>query len=588
MYERILRGVLLYSQAFIENVRESNDIVDVINSYVRLQQKGGSHVGLCPFHNEKTPSFSVSADKQLYHCFGCGASGNIYTFIMEMDNLDFVEALEKLAERANIALEQVSSGEDYKKTRQQQEIQYELMVEAAKFFYNTLEKDPKQIGIEYLEKRGISSRIRKQFGLGYASNKNQLFELLKEKGYSIEDILLSGLIVEKNGKYYDKFYDRLMFPIFEHNGKVVGFGGRVLDDSLPKYLNSPETIIFNKSKLLYGLNRAKLSKAKEYILVEGYVDVIALHEAGITNAVGVLGTAFNANHVKTLRKFTDSVICLFDSDDAGIAATKKSIKVLVDSGFKVKVLVLEGAKDPDEYIKKFGIESFEERLANAISNITFEIIELKKSHDLENPSEVLTFTKKAVELLKTIENNIERDVYIKEIVKITGLRAETLQSEVDKNSANMSKIQEIKTQSYTGESKQPKNVSIALNNLINNITADKNLSKKIENVLKPTYIIDETYRRILAKIYELHNSDVKVTAVLLMDYFLDKNEQKIISSIFSTYKEYEDDIELHKVLTDQCKTVLNYYIDVKSTNITQMEDIVEFANMKKSVTNFTL
>ncbi len=578
----------MYSQAFIENVRESNDIVDVINSYVRLQQKGGSHVGLCPFHNEKTPSFSVSADKQLYHCFGCGASGNIYTFIMEMDNLDFVEALEKLAERANIALEQVSSGEDYKKTRKQQEIQYEIMVEAAKFFYNTLEKDPKQVGIEYLEKRGISSRIRKQFGLGYASNKNQLFELLKEKGYSIEDILLSGLIVEKNGKYYDKFYDRLMFPIFEHNGKVVGFGGRVLDDSLPKYLNSPETIIFNKSKLLYGLNRAKLSKAKEYILVEGYVDVIALHEFGITNAVGVLGTAFNANHVKTLRKFTDSVICLFDSDDAGIAATKKSIKVLVDSGFKVKVLVLEGAKDPDEYIKKFGIESFEERLSNAISNITFEIIELKKIHDLENPSEVLNFTKKAVELLKTIENNIERDVYIKEIVKITGLRAETLQNEVEKNSANMSKIQEIKTQSYTGESKQPKNVSIALNNLINNITADKNLSKKIENVLKPSYIIDETYSRILAKIYELHNSDVKVTAVLLMDYFLDKNEQKIISSIFSTYKEYEDDIELNKVLTDQCKTVLNYYIDVKSTNITQMEDIVEFANMKKSVTNFTL
>ncbi len=578
----------MYSQAFIENVRESNDIVDVINSYVRLQQKGGSYVGLCPFHNEKTPSFSVSADKQLYHCFGCGASGNIYTFIMEMDNLDFVEALEKLAERANIHLEQVSNAEDYKKTRQQQEIQYELMVEAAKFFYNTLENDPKKIALDYLDKRGISNRVRKQFGLGYASNKNQLFELMKEKGYSIEDILLSGLIVEKNGKYYDKFYDRLMFPIFEHNGKVVGFGGRVLDESLPKYLNSPETIIFNKSKLLYGLNRAKLSKAKEYILVEGYVDVIALHEAGITNAVGVLGTAFNANHVKTLRKFTDSVICLFDSDDAGIAATKKSIKVLVDSGFKVKVLVLEGAKDPDEYIKKFGIESFEERLANAISNITFEIIELKKMHDMENPSEVLNFTKKAVELLKTIENNIERDVYIKEIVKITGLRAETLQSEVDKNSVNMSKIQEIRTQSFTSESKLPKNVSIALNNLINNITADKNLSKKIENVLKPSYIIDETYSRILAKIYELHNSDVKVTAVLLMDYFLDKNEQKIISSIFSTYKEYEDDIELNKVLTDQCKTVLNYYIDVKSTNITQMEDIVEFANMKKSVTNFTI
>ncbi len=467
---------MLYSQAFIENVRESNDIVDVINGYVRLQLKGGSHVGLCPFHNEKTPSFSVSSDKQLYHCFGCGASGNIYTFIMEMDNLDFVESLEKLAERANIPLEQVSNSEDYKKTRQQQEIQYELMVETAKFFYNTLENDPKQAGINYLEKRGISNRVRKQFGLGYAGNKNQLYDFLKEKGYSDEDILLSGLIVDRNGKYYDKFYDRLMFPIFEHNGKVVGFGGRVLDDSMPKYLNSPETIIFNKSKILYGLNRAKLSKKSEYILVEGYVDVIALHEAGINNAVGVLGTAFNANHVKTLRKFTDSVILLFDSDEAGLAATKKSIKVLTESGFKVKVLILDGAKDPDEYIKKYGIDSFEEKLSSAISNITFEIIELKKAHDLDNPSEVLTFTKKAVELLKTIENNIERDVYIKEIVRITGLRAETLQNEVDKHSVNMSKINEIKTKSFTSESKMPKSVTIALNNLINNITADKTVT----------------------------------------------------------------------------------------------------------------
>ncbi len=577
----------MYSQGFIENVRESNDIVDLINTYVRLQQKGGSYVGLCPFHNEKTPSFSVSSDKQLYHCFGCGASGNIYTFLMEMDNLDFVEALERLAERAGIQLEQLNNVDDYKREKALQEVQYEIMVQSARFFYNTMEDDTKRIGLNYLESRGISERIRKQFGLGYASSKNQLYEFLQDK-FSDEDILLSGLVVERNGKYYDKFYDRLMFPIFEHNGKVVGFGGRVLDDSLPKYLNSPETIIFNKSKLLYGLNRAKLSKSKEYILVEGYVDVIALHEVGITNAVGVLGTAFNTNHVKTLRKFTDSVTLLFDSDGAGLAATKKSIKVLIESGFKVKVVVLEGAKDPDEFIKKFGLERFNQQLNSAISNITFEIIELRKEYDLENPTDVLDFTKKAVNLLKTIENNIERDVYIKEIVKLTGLREEMLQKEVEKVSVESSKLTEIKSYKAVNESTMPKAVVLALNNLINNITYDKKLSLSLEGILKPTYIIDQTYSIILGKIYELQKTDVKVTPVLLMDYFLEKDDQKIISSIFSTYKEYEDDIELKKILTDQCKTVLNYYVDIKSSNITQIEEIVEFANLKKQITNFTL
>ncbi len=578
----------MYSQSLIENVREANSIVDVINSYVRLQQKGSSYVGLCPFHNEKTPSFSVSADKQLYHCFGCGASGNIYTFIMEMDNLDFVEALTKLAERANIPLEHTKDAEAYQKAKVQQNIQYEIMTETAKFFYNSLEDDPKKKALDYLSERNISDRVRRQFGLGYAGNKNQLFEFLREKGYSIDDILLSGLIINKNGNYYDKFYDRLMFPIFEHNGKVVGFGGRVLDDSLPKYLNSPETIIFNKSKILYGLNRAKLGKHKEYILVEGYIDVIALHEVGITNVVGVLGTAFNTNHVKTLRKFTESVVVLFDSDEAGLTATKKSIKVLTDEGFKVKVLVLDGAKDPDEFIKRFGVEEFNKKLSQAISNITFEILELKKAYNFDNPSDVVTFTKKAVDLLKVIENNIERNVYIKEIVKLTDLSEEMLQGEVEKLSANMSKIQEIKSVNFVSDSRQPKSVTIALNNLINNLTADRELSKKLEEVLAPSYIVDEVYSRILSRIYELHNNDVKVTPVLLMDYFLEKDEQRIISSIFNTYVEYSDDIEFKKILTDQCKTVLNYYIDSKSLNITELDEIVEFANLKKRVSNFTL
>lgn len=578
----------MYSQSLIENVRESNDIVDLINTYVRLQQKGGSYVGLCPFHNEKSPSFSVSADKQLYHCFGCGASGNIYTFLMEMDNLDFIEALEKLADRANIQLEQSTNAEDYRKTKEQRDIQYELMRDSARFFYDNLENDSKKFASNYLDNRGVSKKIRKQFGLGFASNKNQLYEFLKEKGYSNEDVVLSGLVVDKNGKYYDKFYDRLMFPIFEHNGKIVGFGGRVFDDSLPKYLNSPETIIFNKSKILYGLNRAKLTKNTEYVLVEGYMDVIALHEAGFTNAVGVLGTAFNENHVRTLRKFTDTVTLLFDSDEAGLKATKRSIDVLVEAGFKVNVLTLKGAKDPDEYIKKFGNEAFANELNNSVSHITFSIIQLKNSYDFDNPSDVLSFTKKAVELLKIIENNIERNVYIKEIVKITGLREDILQKEVEKDSVVTTKINIIKSQSNINEGNMPKAVKLALNNLINNLTDDIELAKKLEGNLKPEYIVDETYGKILSKIYELHNENVKITPVLLMDYFYNKDEQKIISSIYSTYNEYEDDIELNKILTDQCKAVLNYYIDNKSTSITEMADVIEFAKIKKNLMNFVL
>ena len=355
---------MYYPEELVEEIRSKNDIVDVISSYVRLQKKGSSYFGLCPFHNEKSPSFSVSRQKQMYYCFGCGAGGNVFTFLMEYENLSFVEAVQLLADRAGVELPKMEYSKEAKERADLKTTLLEINKAAAQYFYVQLKSEQGRIGYEYLKKRELSDETIKAFGLGY-SNKysDDLYRYLRSKGYSEDLIRQAGLIStdEKHG-VYDKFWNRVMFPIMDVNSRVIGFGGRVMGDAKPKYLNSPETPVFDKSRNLYGLNRARSSRKPYFLLCEGYMDVIALHQAGFTNAVASLGTALTPGHASLIKRYVREVYLTYDSDEAGTRAALRGIPILKEAGISAKVIRMDPYKDPDEFIKNLGAEEFERRM----------------------------------------------------------------------------------------------------------------------------------------------------------------------------------------------------------------------------------
>lgn len=378
---------MYYSDEIIEEVRSRNDIVDVISQYVRLQKKGSSYFGLCPFHNEKSPSFSVSRDKQMYYCFGCGAGGNVFTFIMEYENYTFLEALRFLAERAGIELPEEEYSKEAKERADLRVTLLEMNKLAAKYFYAQLKSPGGKVGYEYLRKRQLSEETITAFGLGY-SNKysDDLYKYLKTKGYSDELIVKAGLanVDEKQG-IYDKFWNRVMFPIMDANNRVIGFGGRVMGDGKPKYLNSPETLIFDKSRNLYGLHRARTSRKSYFLICEGYMDVISLHQAGFTNAVASLGTALTSGHASLIKRYVNEVYLTYDSDEAGTKAALRAVPILKEAGITAKVIRMEPYKDPDEFIKNLGAEAFEERIAKARNGFMFRLEMLEKDYDMNSP-----------------------------------------------------------------------------------------------------------------------------------------------------------------------------------------------------------
>ena len=333
---------MFYSDDLIEEVRSRNDIVDLISGYVSLKKKGSSYFGLCPFHNEKSPSFSVSRDKQMYYCFGCGAGGNIFTFLMEYENMTFPEAMQMLADRAGIELPEQETSQEARRAADEKARLREMNKLAAQYYYVLLHRDRGEKGLRYLQQRGILDETIRHFGLGYADiYRDDLYQFLKQKGYTDEEMKNSGLVSidEKHGGN-DKFWNRVMFPIMDVNNRVIGFGGRVMGDGNPKYLNSQETKLFDKSRNLYGLNFARSSRRKELILCEGYLDVISMHQAGFTNAVASLGTAFTSGHGVLLKRYTDRVVLSFDSDDAGIRAANRAIPILKEAGLSIRVLDL--------------------------------------------------------------------------------------------------------------------------------------------------------------------------------------------------------------------------------------------------------
>ena len=567
-----------YSDDIIEDVRFGNDIVEVINSYTPLKQRGNSYVGLCPFHKESTPSFSVSPDKQLYHCFGCGASGTVYNFIMDIENYDFLDALNYLANRINYTLPELTSTFDNTLYDKKQTL-YTIHKIVAKKFYENLSNPQAKIANEYLNKRGINKNTRIKFGLGYSLfKKDDIYTFLKENNYDDNIILESGLVVKnKNNQFFDRFFGRLMFPIIDIQGRVIGFGGRDLTNNknTAKYLNSPDTPIFNKSYNLYSINIAKNNKNKELILVEGYMDVIALCQVGITNVVASLGTAFNENHIRLLKKYANKVILLFDSDDAGDKATLRAIAILVENGIYVRVAQVENAKDPDEYISKFGAKSFLQFLNNAKSYISFQIIQKKKEYNLNDPIQKVEFTKEISKILASLSSPVERDVFIEEASKITNISKNAIIDEVNLLlSSNTHLISKIKPK----QNKINNKIDEAQQSILYILATNIRIYNILKKYIKPTNFLNPIYIKLANLIFQLNENNEPIYPAEIILKFEDIEEQKLISKVFMLKIDFSNSDKLEKIINDQIKIIKKAYFDkviLENTNIDEVQNVLK-------------
>ena len=406
-----------YSDEIIDEIRQNNDIVDVISQYVHLKRSGRNFFGLCPFHNEKSPSFSDSPDKQIFHCFGCGVGGNVYTFLMKIEGINFIEAIQMLAERANINLPTLENNADTAKEELKAKV-YKVNAFTADFYHKNLYLPTAKIAQEYVKKRKLSKERSKSIQIGFSGKFDELYQELKKQGFQEREILESGL-VNKNekGQYIVRYRNRLMFPICDVRGKVIAFGGRVLDDSKPKYINSPENVVYSKGRNLFGLNVAKKGDLSKILIVEGYMDVISLHQRGITNVVAPLGTALTQQQGWLLRKNAQQIILSFDSDEAGLTAKMRALEILQNMGCDIRILQMEGAKDPDEFIIKYGNARFLNLVDKALSVIEFKVRLLKRNLNLENVNDKIKFLNEIAKLISKIDNTIEREVYIEKIAK---------------------------------------------------------------------------------------------------------------------------------------------------------------------------
>ena len=421
-----------YSEDILNEVKENNDIVEVISQYVHLKRSGRNYFGICPFHNEKSPSFSVSPDKQIFHCFGCGVGGNVISFISKIEGIGFKEAIETLAERANISLPVNTSQEDSKLEELKSKV-FKVNSFTADYYHKRLYDSKSKIGQEYVKKRKLTNDTLEAYNLGFSGNFDELYQVLRKEGFNDEEILESGLVNKNdNGKYIDRYRNRFMIPILDVRNRVIAFGGRVLDDSKPKYINSPENIVYSKGKHLFGLNVAKKGDTKKLLIVEGYMDAISLHQRGITNVVASLGTALTTNQGWLLRKNAEEVILGFDSDGAGQTAIMRAMEVMQNMGCDMRVLQMTGAKDPDEYIIKYGSARFQKLMDEAISLIEFKVKVLKQSLNLEVAGDKVKFLNEIAKLISKIDNSIEREIYIEKIAKSYNISKEAIFGQVNK------------------------------------------------------------------------------------------------------------------------------------------------------------
>ncbi|MDP4094630.1 MAG: DNA primase [Bacillota bacterium] len=558
-----------YPDELIEEIRINNDIVEVISDYVRLERKGKDYFGLCPFHKEKTPSFSVVPGKQIFYCFGCGKGGNVFHFIMNAENLEYIEAVKYLADRAKIQLPE-GNEEDTNKARIRREL-ININTEAARFFHQNLISGKYTKAMEYLVKRGITDRTIKKFGLGFQPEEiDILYRYLKSKGYGDEPIQASGLVLPgKKGGFYDRFRGRIIFPIFDIRGNVIAFGGRVTDSSLPKYMNSPETPVYSKSKNLYSLNFAKNSGEKQIIIVEGYMDVISLQQNGIINTVASLGTALTESQGRLLKKYAEEVIISYDSDSAGQAATLRGLDILNDLGCSVRVLTVPDGKDPDEFIKKNGAEEFRKIAAKSVSLIEYKIADLKKHVDLETTQGRLSFLNKSADLLAKIDNRVELEMYSKKIADDYNISEEAILSEIYKrinkkagNRNNQAMFREIRKDEPEQDVRKYQSIIHNERMLIAMLCIDNNIYKSVRDKIG-TDFIDKENERIFKIITErIDNKSGIVPAELLN--VIEGPAANVFASIIQKECNFED---TYKAVTDIIKKIENEKNDIRKQEI---------------------
>lgn len=558
---------MYYSDELVEEVRQRNDIVDIISGYVNLKKKGGNYFGLCPFHNEKSASFSVSPGKQMYYCFGCGAGGNVFTFIMNYENYTFAEAIKLLADRAGIALPEIENSKEAREKENRRKTLLQINKEAATYFYYQLRAPQGRVGLDYLKGRQLSDETMNRFGLGY-SNKtsNDLCQYLRHKGYPDELIRESGVAVfnEKYGMS-DKFWNRVMFPIQDVNHRVIGFGGRVMGEGEPKYLNSPETPVFDKSRNLYGLNFARTARQDNIILCEGYMDVIAMHQAGFTQAVASLGTAFTSGQANLLRRYTENVILSYDSDGAGVKAALRAIGILKEAGLTGKVLNLEPYKDPDEFMKNLGREEFAKRLSQAENTFFFELRMMQKQYDLSDPEAKTKFYNEIAKKLCGFSEEVERENYTEAVAEKYNISMESLKKLVTGYAAKMGMAAEVirpkqPVQQKNTPKEQQENVQKLL---LTWLVEEPHLYKKIKKYITPLSFTNELYRQVAQELFP-KLEEGKPNPAAIISRFSQEEEQREAASLFNTKLPYmQQDMESQSQVQEREKAFHDIVVKVK-------------------------
>ncbi|MCR4678702.1 MAG: DNA primase [Lachnospiraceae bacterium] len=577
-----------YPEELIEEVRLRNDIVDVVGSCVKIQKKGSSYFGLCPFHSEKSPSFSVSPHKQMYYCFGCGAGGNVISFVMNYENFTFQEAVKYLADRAGIKLPEIEYTQEQRAKEARRVRLLEANREAAAYFYYQLRHKQGEAGYRYLTGRGLTDETLNKFGLGFSNvTSNDLVKYLESKGFD-DDIIREAGLASFDEKYgmQDKFWNRVMYPIQDINHRVIGFGGRVMSDAKPKYLNSPETPVFDKSRNLYGLNFARTSRKNHFILCEGYMDVIAMHQAGFTEAVASLGTAFTSGQANILKRYTDSVYLAYDSDGAGTAAALRAIGILRDVGMTGKVINMKPYKDPDEFIKNLGAEAFEERIKEAENSFFFEIRQLEAGYNLKDPDERTKFTKEIGAKLMNFPDEIERDNYLSAVCDKYNIGVESLKKLVvslaAKNGGEFKPIERPKSGIHKPE--PDANIKRVQCLLLTWLSDEPGVYKIVKEYITPDDFTDDLYKAVATKLFTDLDSGVMNPAAIV-SMFEDEEEQATVAKIFnSNLTEVTDKSSREKALKDLVYNVKKNSVDQAAARPGQtMEDMMKDIENKKAL-----
>ena len=578
-----------YSEEQIEEVRSRSDIVSVIGRYVRLKRAGSGYTGLCPFHNEKTPSFHVNPARQMYKCFGCGVGGNVLTFVMEYENLTFPEAMEMLAQEAGIELPKQEMTAQQKQQESLRQTLLEINKKAARYYFALLKSPRGKPGYDYLTGRGLSDETILHFGLGYAGQGGgELYQYMKKEGYSDSVLKETGLFKMDERGAYDKFWNRVMFPIMDANNRVIGFGGRVMGDAKPKYLNSPETKIFDKSRNLFGLNYAKRGKRSNMILCEGYMDVIALHQAGFTNAVASLGTAFTEQQANLIRRYTDEVLLTYDSDGAGIKAAMRAIPMLRRAGITGKVIHMEPYKDPDEFIKNLGAEEFEKRMEEAQNSFFFEIEVIKKNYSMSDPEQKTKFVHETARKLLVFEDKIQRDNYLEAVAARYNIKTEDLRQLVVRYGNQMpSGYQEVMEERQQerirkGKKKETREgISYSYRLLLSWLIEEPKLFVQIREWVKPEDFEEGLYRTVAKELYDqLDRGDLEPARII--GHFEEVEDQNKVASMFQTSfgSKIEND-EKKKAITDLILKIKEHSIERQAGQITDLNELQKLVQQEK-------